>query len=132
MGGKIVIGRAPETRIKVEGYGVKFMGDRTFVVTNDGEKEIIPSSVRIRLDEQETVVTEVMTQEQISEMHNLLVQTVIDYLRTNNITNVDEVTFSADGLQTSIEYGAWTPATDSCLHLYGYEDGKNKLVGFSM
>lgn len=132
MGGKIVMGRTPETRTKVEGYGVKFMGDRTFVITNDGEKEIIPSSVRIRLDEQETVVTEVITQEQLSEMHNLLVQTVIDYLRTNNITNVDEVTFSADGLQTSIEYGAWTPATDSGLRLYGYEDGKNKLVGFSM
>lgn len=132
MGGKIVMGRTPETRIKVEGYGIKFMGDRTFVITNDGEKEIIPSSVRIRLDEQESVVTEVMTQEQISEMHNLLVQTVIDYLKSHNITNVDEVTFSADGLQTSIEYGAWTPATDSGLHLYGYEDGKNKLVGFSM
>ena len=131
MGGKIVMGRTPETRTKVEGYGVKFMGDRTFVITNDGEKEIIPSSVRIRLDEQETVVTEVITQEQLSEMHNLLVQTVIDYLKSHNITNVDEVTFSADGLQT-IEYGAWTPATDSGLHLYGYEDGKNKLVGFSM
>lgn len=132
MGGKIVMGRTPETRTKVEGYGVKFMGDCTFVITNDGEKEIIPSSVRIRLDEQETVVTEVITQEQLSEIHNLLVQTVIDYLKSHNITNVDEVTFSADGLQTSIEYGAWTPATDSGLYLYGYEGGKNKLVGFSM
>lgn len=91
MVGKIVMGRTPETQTKVEGYGVKFMGDRTFVVTNDGEKEIIPSSVRIRLDEQETVVTEVITQEQLSEMHNLLVQTVIDYLKTNNITNVGQL-----------------------------------------
>lgn len=106
MVGKIVMGRTPETRTKVEGYGVKFMGDRTFVITNDGEKEIIPSSVRIILDEPETVVTEVITQEQLNEMHNLLVQTVIDYLRTK--------------------------ATNSGLYLYGYEDGKNKLVGFSM
>ena len=131
--GKLIMGRIPETRTKVEGYGVKFMGNQTFVITNDGEIEIIPSSLRIcNMDQTEQFNIEVMTKEQVGDLHKLLVQTTIDYLRSQNITDVDEVSFGVDGLTASIEYGYWTPGTDSSMSLYGYEDGKNKLIGHSI
>lgn len=62
---------------------------------------------------------DVTTKENINELHELLVQTVIDYLKKNNLTDVDAVYFSADGLQDSVEYGEWTSGTDSSLKLNG-------------
>lgn len=133
MGVKKVFGRIPETREKIEGYGVKFIDEQIFVVTKDGDIEIIPSSLRIRhFDDHETFSKEVMTQKQVHELHNLMVETIIKYLKSQNITEVDEVTFGVDGLMPSVEFGYWTPGTDSSLHLYGYEDEKNKTIGYSI
>jgi hypothetical protein len=131
--GKLIMGRLPETRAKVEGYGVKFIGNQTFVITNDGEVEVIPTSLRICADhEKEKFTKEVMTNDQVTTLHELLVQTTIDYLRSQNIKDVDEVSFGVDGLIPSVEYGQWTPATDSSLSIYGYEDNKKKLIGYSI
>lgn len=66
-----------------------------------------------------------MTKEQISELHNLLVDTCIKYLKDNDINDVDRILLSADSLQYSKKHGEWTPATDSCLT--GYDKFNHKL-----
>ena len=66
----------------------------------------------------------VTTQEDINKLHKLLVQTVIDYIREHNLSDVWEVGFSVDGLDSGFEYGEWTPGIDSSLSVIGLqEDG---------
>ena len=74
------------------------------------------------LDDYQNPVT---TKEDINKLHKLLVQTVIDYIREHNLTDIWEVDFSVDGLEgDAIEYGEWTPGMDSALSIIGLqEDG---------
>ena len=62
-----------------------------------------------------------ITHEQTRELHDILVQTCIDFINDNNLKDVDAVSFSADALQESAKYNEWTPATDSFLTLEGVE-----------
>jgi len=62
-----------------------------------------------------------ITHEQTRELHDILVQTCIDFINDNNLKDVDIVSFSADSLQESAKYNEWTPATDSFLSLEGIE-----------
>ena len=62
------------------------------------------------------------------QLHEKLVQTVIDFMVENNIDDIEEVQFNADSLQISKQYRKWTPATDSGLTLIGYQDGKRKKI----
>lgn len=65
----------------------------------------------------------ITTKENINELHHLLVQTCLDYMRKNNLTDIDEIHFSADGLSgPSYETGEWTPATDSSIEVIGLEE----------
>ena len=81
----------------------------------------------------------ITTSENINELHHILVQTCLDYMRKHNLTDIDEINFKADGLSSSYEYGKWTPATDSYLGVIGIqieEDGKfnlpvRKIIGES-
>ena len=61
-----------------------------------------------------------------SDLHEILMKTCIDYCRKNNLIIVDDIYFSADGLKESIEYGEWTPCTDSALTLT--DDKRNRLA----
>jgi hypothetical protein len=64
----------------------------------------------------------ITTSENINELHHLLVQTCLDYMRKHNLTDIDEIHFSADGLSgSSYEYGEWTPGTDSSIEVIGLE-----------
>lgn len=60
----------------------------------------------------------------MSELHYILVQTVIDFINEKKLSNVEAVRFSADGLRESSQYGEWTPATDSFLTLEGIVEEK--------
>ena len=62
-----------------------------------------------------------VTHEQTQKLHKLLVQTVIDFLKEEKINEVWEVRFTADGLTDSVEFGEWTPSTDSYLGLVGLQ-----------
>lgn len=65
----------------------------------------------------------ITTKENINELHNLLVQTCLDYMREHGLTDIDEINFSADGLSgLSYEVGEWTPNTDSSLEVIGLEE----------
>lgn len=66
----------------------------------------------------------ITTQENIDELHNILVQTCLDYMVVHGLTDIDEIQFSADGLSSSYEYKEWTPGTDSSLTVIGLENEK--------
>lgn len=81
----------------------------------------------------------ITTQNHINELHRILVQTCLNYIKEHELTDIDEISFSADGLSGSYEYNEWMPATDSSLIVVGLqEDNKNdkyitrKLIGESM
>lgn len=87
-------------------------------------KEEIPESKENRVDD-----------DTMSELHYILVQTVIDFINEKKLSNVEAVSFSADGLRESSQYGEWTPATDSFLTLEGIveenfttKDGVEKTI----
>ncbi len=60
------------------------------------------------------------------ELHNEIVQKIIDFCKDNNITEATDFGLKIDGLDESIEYGKWTPGSDSCMSLTKMEfiDGK--------
>ena len=73
----------------------------------------------------EKYINPVTAIEHINELHHILVQTCLNYMRKNNLTDIDEINFSADWLSSSYEYGEWTSGTDSSLCVVGLqiEDG---------
>ena len=66
----------------------------------------------------------ITTQENINELHHILVQTCLDYMVKHGLTDIDEIDFSADGLSVSYNYKEWTPGTDSSLTVIGLETEK--------
>ena len=58
----------------------------------------------------------------LSQLHYILVQTVIDFIKENGLKDVEAVSFSADALQDSVNYGTWSPATDSFLNVEGLQE----------
>ena len=70
----------------------------------------------------------VTTEDQLSELQDILVQVCINYININGLTDIDEIIFNADSLQHSARFGKWVPTTDSYIRAVGYEkinDGKN-------
>lgn len=63
----------------------------------------------------------ITTDENINQLHHILVQTCLNYIREHELTDVDEIQFSVDGLNSSYEFGEWTPGTDSSIKVIGLE-----------
>jgi hypothetical protein len=115
---------------RIEGIGVKVIDNEMFIITKDGDFPIIPSTLRISgVRDFELISEPRMTDKQIEGLHETIMSSVITYLRDNEIKGVDEVGFRVDGLEPSVEMGYWTPATDSSINIYGFEDGKKKDIG---
>ena len=72
-----------------------------------------------RLDAYTNPVT---SNEHLSELQDILVQVCINYINENKLTDIDEISFSADSLQCSARFGEWVPATDSYIRAVGYEE----------
>lgn len=69
------------------------------------------------------------TEEHLSRLLDKLVQTCIDYINENDLKDMDEISFKVDTLQTSANFGYWTPATDAAISAYEVvEDEKGKMV----
>lgn len=73
----------------------------------------------------------------LDELHRVLVQTCIDFIKEKGLKDVYSVSFSADSLQESAEYGTWCPATDSFLEVdglknepYTKKDGKETKIPY--
>ena len=72
-----------------------------------------------RLDAYTNPVT---TNEHLSELQDILVQVCINYINENKLTDIDEISFSADSLQHSARFGEWVPETDSFIQAVGLEE----------
>lgn len=130
--GLIFVGRNLHTNEKVKGCGIKQIGENYILICEDGDVPIIPSSLMFINDKKlETYSKQVMSKEQINNLHELLVSTVINYLNDNNIKEVEEVDFSVDCLNDSVKYNKWVPSTDSSILICGYEDSERRIIGFS-
>ena len=85
--------------------------------------EVDPSTVRfigdLDLDEYKGSKT---TKSDIKDLHKLLVQTCINFIKERNLTDIYEVSFGVDGLENdAIEFGEWTPGIDSSLSVIGLQ-----------
>lgn len=101
--------------------------------------EVDPSTVRIcRHTDLRKYKDPITTKENIRELHNKLMQTTIDYIKENNLSDIWGVGFSADGLNDAIEFGYWTPGMDSSLSVEGLQEEEGirfrvrKEIGYSM
>jgi len=70
----------------------------------------------------------ITTIEHIKELQEILVQTCIDYINKNNLTDIYDISFSADSLNESAEWGSWQPCTDSYIKVegVGHENHRRK------
>jgi hypothetical protein len=62
------------------------------------------------------------TKKDINDLHNLLVQTCIDFINERELFDIDEVNFTLDGLQDDVKYGEWTPGMDSSVSIIGLQE----------
>jgi hypothetical protein len=86
--------------------------------------EVDPGTLKIaRSKELPTYNNPVTTIDNIKELQERLVQTTIDYIKENNLTDIYDVSFSVDGLEgNAIEFGEWTPCMDSSISVEGLQD----------
>lgn len=70
----------------------------------------------------------ITTIDHIKELQEILVQTCIDYINKNNLTDIYKVIFNADSLEESSRFGEWQPCTDSYIRVEGicHENYKRK------
>lgn len=85
--------------------------------------EVDPSTVRfigdLDLDKYKNPKT---TKSDIKDLHKLLVQTCVNFIKKRNLTDIYEVNFGVDGLENdAIEFGEWTPGMDSSLSVVGLQ-----------
>lgn len=70
----------------------------------------------------------ITTTEKIKELQEILVQTCINYVKQHNLTDVDEVNFSVDGLEeNAINFGTWTPSMDSHISIVGLQEEDDRF-----
>lgn len=85
--------------------------------------EVDPVTVRIiKHDDLPDYDNPVTTTANIKELQQQLVQTCIDFVRTRNLTDIDAVRFTVDGLEDSIEFCEWTPGMDSFITVTGLQE----------
>ena len=66
---------------------------------------------------------------EFSELHKKIVNEVIAFCKEHNL-EIDEFHLGADGVRCSIQYGQWTPATDSSFSII--RNGEEKPVLWSL
>lgn len=61
------------------------------------------------------------TEEHADKLTHILIQTCIDFINTYGLTDIDGISFNADGLKVSAKYGEWTPSTDASITIEGIQ-----------
>ena len=124
-------GRSKFDKATYKGTGVNLIdGELWLIKNNEILCPIEETSLRIRRSYQyEKFESPITTMEDLSDLQNELMSTAIRFCRERNLTDIDRLSFGVDGIQDSVEYGEWTPATDSSLIALGYENDKQKLIG---
>ena len=124
-------GRSKRDGCRYKGTGVNQIDGELWLI--NGNEAVCPieyTSLRIRNPfkhgKYESPIT---TQDYLSDLQNELMDTTINFCIERDLTDIDCISFGADGLQDSVKYGEWTPCTDSSLIAYGYQDDILKLIG---
>lgn len=125
-----VFAKRKDSDEKLKGTGINIIGDTAILYNQYASYEVEPETVLLRADNHmmEEYNNPTTNSKLAFQLHEKLVQTIIDFMADNHIDDVEEVQFSADSLQISKQYRKWTPATDSGLTLFGYQDGKRKKI----
>ena len=80
----------------------------------------------------------ITTHENVMELQDILIKTVIDYVEKNGLKDIYALNFHIDSLQDSVEFGEWHPGSDSSLcveglatHFRDRKDGKRDEIPFT-
>ena len=118
---------------KLEGTGINIFDGNAILYNKYASYQVDPETVVLRRNHSVEKYENPQTDERLTrQLHEKLVQTVLDFMIEHNLNDIDEVSFGADSLQVSKGYHKWTPATDSSLTLIGYQDGKRKEINNSI
>lgn len=129
----IVKGKRKDTEERLTGFGFKLENNEYIILTDKGEFPIIPSSLMvINLEEAKEDNRLNIPQKNITGLHDAVMATCIGYLKNKNMYGVEEISFNADSIGNSVDAGCWMPDCDSSLYIYGYIDGRRKLIGNSI
>lgn len=124
-------GRSTLDKTSYKGTGVNQINGELWII--NGEELVCPiedTSLRIRdLNRYEKYENPITSLKDLSDLQHLLTNAVISFCKERNLTDIDRLSFDVDGIQDSIEYGEWTPSTDSSLIAYGDENEKQKIIG---
>ena len=75
---------------------------------------------------EDTPIPGITNIDHIKELQEILVQTCIDYINKNKLTDIYSVHFSADDLNTSAGYGSWQACTDSYIKVKGLRKERHR------
>jgi hypothetical protein len=124
-------GRSTLDKTSHKGTGVNQINGELWII--NGEELVCPiedTSLRIRdLNQYEKYENPITSLKDLSDLQHLLTNAVISFCKERNLNDIDRLSFGVDGIQDSIEFGEWTPSTDSSLIAYGYENEKQKIIG---
>lgn len=90
--------------------------------------EVDPSTVRVcRHDDRPIYKNPITKIKDIRDLQQDLVSCVVKFIKRRNLKDIYEVSFSVDGLEgNAIEFGEWTPAMDSYIHVNGLQEEEGK------
>ena len=99
---------------------------RAYENLDEGAKKVFKKETYFYAPDYDDYKDPQTTKEDIGELLEILVQETIDFINERGLKDIWSVGFSADELQTSAEYGEWTPATDASLYVSGMGKEKGK------
>lgn len=70
----------------------------------------------------------ITTLDHIKKLQEILVQVCINYINENKLTDIDMISFNADGLQSSAYNGEWCSSTDSYINVEGLQENEKGLI----
>lgn len=124
-------GRLKSTNKRVTGTGLNQVNGE--MILFDGDRiigTIEPEGVRCYgFVDRETYQNPITTEENLYELQENIVDTVISFCYEKKLTDIDTISFRIDSIQESTGHGYWTAGTDSSLTAYGWENGEYKKIG---
>jgi hypothetical protein len=100
---------------------------------NDDERRVFQRETWCYHCEYEDYKNPQTTEDDLRQLLEILVQTVLDFINERGLKDIDEVSFGADSLQESAKFGHWVSSTDASIHANGFgtkigKDGKEYRV----
>jgi hypothetical protein len=99
---------------------------RTYEALDDQAKKVFKKETWAYESDYDDYKDPVTTEKDLSELLDVLVQTIIDFINERNLTDIDSIGFGADGLQESADAGEWIAYTDANIYATGLGTVKGK------